>query len=144
MEEKFALFLTNWKYVYAISGTLILSYVLRQYFNLRKKGDVNHIEVDYFIACDLVYAISSACLFTYISSLDYTVMLDVERKNSIDYMVAVIIMMAYLRLFMLFLVIPSVSVMMLTLIAMLKDVTHFTALMVCYVIFAMQVFQTLF
>ena len=69
---------------------------------------------------------------------------DTNIKSKIDWLVSIVIMLAYLRLFILFLVIPSVSRMLLTLAAMLKDVTEFFALMLCYLFFSMQVFQTLY
>ena len=69
---------------------------------------------------------------------------DTNIKSKIDWLVSIVIMLAYLRLFILFLVIPSVSRMLLTLAAMLKDVKFFFILMLCYNFFSMQVFQTLF
>ena len=48
---------------------------------------------------------------------------DQNIKSKIDWLVSIVIMLAYLRLFILFLVIPSVSRMLLTLAAMLKDVS---------------------
>ena len=63
-------------YQYGISGTLILSFVLRQIFNLRKRQKVNTLIVDKFLISDLLLAVLSAVIFGLISSLEYDVMLD--------------------------------------------------------------------
>jgi hypothetical protein len=71
---------------------------------------------------DLIFAIFSALVFSHISSHDYTELLNVEKKNKLDWEVAIVKMLLQMRLFVLFLVVPSVSKMLLTLIEMLKDV----------------------
>ena len=53
-------------------------------------------------------------------------------------------MLLWARPFMLFLVVPSVSKMLLTLVAMLYDVRYFTILMSCYLVIVTQIFSTLF
>ena len=68
MEHNFDHFKNNWYLTYGISGSLILNFILRQYFNLRKNPNCNPIIMDPFMLTDLVYAISSSVLFAYITN----------------------------------------------------------------------------
>ena len=123
---------------------MLTSFFLRQLFNICKKKESNLLRLDNFLSIDVVSAVSSAFLFWYISLLDYKILMDDEKKDTIDYMVAAVLVLVWARLYMLFLVIPSISKMILTLGAMLLDVRPFMILISCYLIFSTQLFSTLF
>ena len=114
----------------------MLSFFLRQIFNIRKKKEVNLITLDKFLNIDVLCAVSSALIYWYITIQDYTVMLDDGSKDFLDYLVAFVFILVWARPFMLFLVVPSVSKMLLTLVAMLIAVRGFSLLCICYLIWA--------
>lgn len=69
-------------------------------------------------------------------------MMDPKSKNLLNYMVAILIILAMGRFFILQLVVPSVSKMLLTLVYMLIDVKGFAFLMMCYLLVSTQMFST--
>ena len=98
----------------------MLNYIYRQFFNFRTEG--NAIETDVFIKLDIVFALTSLGVFNYITTHDYTDLIDEKKKNTLDWYVTIVVMLIWSRFFLFFLVVPSVSKMLLTLIAMLYDV----------------------
>ena len=92
----------------------------------------------------MLLAILSALIFGLISSLDYKVLLDERLKDYIDALVSIVFIVILARPFMLFLVVPSVSKMLLTLVAMLSAVGGFGTLQICYLIMSTQIFSTLY
>ena len=78
--------------------------------------------------------------------MDYKDFLPENRgtKDYIDYLVAFVLILAFGRFFLLFLVVPSISKMLLTIITMLIDVMPFAFIMVCYILFSTQFFSTLY
>ena len=70
--------------------------------------------------------------------------MDKSRKNIINYMVAAVIVLALGRFFILQLVVPSVSKMLLTLVSMLVDVKGFGVIMLLYMLIMVQVFSTMY
>jgi len=71
-------------------------------------------------------------------------MLNRTEKDKLDLMVALVFALLWARPFMLFLVVPSVSKMLLTLVAMLRDVIPLLTLVLCYIIAMTQVFSSLY
>lgn len=144
IKQRFAEF-NGWAvYQYGICGTLILNLVLLQIFNIRKKKGVNLLAIDKYVMMDIILALCSSCLFFLINQIDYNVMLDKSQKDIIDYMVATVFVIILVRPFLLFLVVPSVSKMLLTLVAMLYAVRGFGLLQICYLGMSTQIFSTLF
>ena len=74
----------------------------------------------------------SLLVFQYIITHDYTDLVDEVKKNTIDWYVSIVIMLIWTRFFLFFLVVPSVSKMLLTLVAMVYDVKSFFMVMVAY------------
>ena len=69
---------------------------------------------------NVVFACTSSAVYWYITTmLDYKSMMDENQKNYIDYLVAFVLTLAWSRFFFLFLVVPSISKMILTLFTML-------------------------
>lgn len=94
---------------------------------------------------DVLFACTSSVVFAYITLYnDFTVMLDDQKKDILDFMVAFVMSLSWIRFFMLFLVMPYVSNMLQTLIKMLIDVCPFAFLMAIYMIFSAQIITTLY
>jgi hypothetical protein len=98
--------------------------------------------MDKFLTIDIVSAGYSAFVFWYIQMQSPETLMDIQSKNVINYMVAFLIVLSLSRFFILQLVVPSVSKMLLTLVSMLIDVKGFAFLMMCYLMVATQVFST--
>ena len=132
VKEKLELFKSYRFNQYAISAVILLNYLFRQYFNFRTEG--NAIETDVFVKLDILFALVSLGVFQYITTHDYTDLVDEVKKNTIDWYVTLVIMLIWSRMFIFFLVVPSVSKMLLTLIAMIYDVQSFFMVMVAYLL----------
>jgi len=116
----------------------LLNYIYRNIFNFRTEG--NTITTDIFIKLDIVFAVSSFCVFQYITTHDYTDLVNEEKKNTLDWLVSFVIMLIWSRFFLFFLVVPSVSKMLLTLVAMIYDVQSFFMVMAAYLLMGTQIF----
>ena len=66
------------------------------------------------------------------------------QKDLIDWIVAVVFIFIWAKPSVLFLVVPSISKMLITLIFMLQDVGAFLVIMIIYIIAMTQIFSTLF
>ena len=142
-----------WFYVqYGISILLFLNLGLRMIFNVFKSSEANeatnkipnNLTIDKFLAIDLASASYSAFVFWFISIQTPETMMDPNMKNIINYMVAAVIALALGRFFILQLVVPSVSKMLLTLVSMLVDVKGFAILMLLYCLIMTQIFSTMY
>jgi hypothetical protein len=69
---------------------------------------------------------------------------DTSKKQTIDYYVAVVVVVSWLRFFSYFLVVRSISKLLNTLIKMFIDTVSFVFLMSCYLILAASIMTTLF
>ena len=83
-------------------------------------------------------------VFQYITILDPEIFLSDSKKNNVDYMVALLLVLALIRFFILFLAVESVSKMLLTLIYMMIDVGTFLFIMICYLAFSTLLFSALY
>lgn len=70
--------------------------------------------------------------------------LDRSRKQSLDYYVVTVVVVQWLRFFAYFLVIRSISKLLMTLVKMLQDTVGFAFIMACYLVLAASVYTTLF
>lgn len=143
MKNNFAKFKSWAFYQYGISFVLLLSFIFRQIFNLCRAPGVNRLTFNKQLNIDVVFASAGALVFAYITELkDYKIMLDEEGKNTLDFMVALVLTLSWIRFFMLFLVVPNVSNMLLTLIKMMLDVCPFLFIMLVYIVLSAQIFTT--
>lgn len=90
---------------------------------------------------DVIYAFYSFCIFWFIQMQPPEAMHGPNKKK-LDAAVALVFTLALSRFFALFLVVSSVSRMLLTLFYMLIDVLPFGAIMLCYMYIATQIFST--
>jgi len=65
-------------------------------------------------------------------------------KTVIDYFMVLVLAVTWLRFFVYFLVVRSISKLILTLVAMVGDTLSFLFLMVCFIIIVSSVFTTLY
>jgi hypothetical protein len=70
--------------------------------------------------------------------------LDPVQKQTVDFYVAIVVIVSWLRYFAYFLVIRPVSKLLMTLLEMLKDTVSFMFIMLCYLLLVATIFTTLF
>jgi len=92
----------------------------------------------------LVFAGSSVGLVLFISSLPMSVFTNEDLKHKLSYAVVVVGIFQYLRVFLYFLVISSVSKMILTLYMMVLDTLAFILLLATWLFVMSVIFTTLF
>ena len=130
---------------YGISGVLILSFLFRQIFNICRDRKVNMLVINKWIIIDVLFAVTSFILFYFISNfVDHEDIMNEQFKDYIDNFVALVLALAWIRFFTMFLVVQEISKMILTLVNMLVDVIPFLFIMICYILFAIQMFSTLY
>lgn len=130
---------------YSLSGVLILSFVLRQIFNICRDKKINSLAINKWLIMDVLYAICSFVLFYFLANhVDHEWLMDEGHKDYIDNFVALVMTLAWIRFFSMFLIVKEISKMMLTLVNMLMDVVPFLFIMACYIFFAIQMFSTLY
>ena len=106
-------------------------------FKMFKKQELNAIELDKFLMIDVASATLGFLLFFYVCFMTTPeTLIEEVPKNKIDVVVALLMTLVLSRFFILQLVVPSVSKMMLTLFAMLWDVMSFNVIMLIYLIFS--------
>ena len=105
---------------------------------------ISPITIDKYLNIDIIFAVYSMVVFQYITILDPQIFISDSKKNNIDYMVALLLVLALIRFFILFLAVESVSKMLLTLIYMMIDVGTFLFIMICYLAFSTLLFSALY
>jgi hypothetical protein len=103
----------------------------------------NNLTVDTFLAVDIISAVYGAFVFWFVAFYSNPdTMMDTKKKFRMNAMVAFLLVLVLCRFFILQLVVPNVSKMLLTLVSMLRDVKAFAFLMLCYIIITVQIFST--
>ena len=88
-------------------------------------------------------AVSSGLLFYLLSFTDTQTLINEKDKDFIDWVVALVFIFIWSKPGCLFLVVPSISKMLITLVFMLQDVGAFMVIMIIYIVAATQIFSTL-
>jgi len=70
--------------------------------------------------------------------------LDPNTKDSVDYFMIVVLGISWLRFFVYFLVVRTISKLLLTLIAMIGDTLSFMFIVCCFILIMASVFTTLY
>ena len=86
----------------------------------------------FLIAVELVSKVSPATL------------LDSFDKGMLDYFMIIVLVVSWLRFFTYFLVVRTISKLLLTLIAMIKDTLSFMFIMGCFILIMSSLFTTLY
>lgn len=108
------------------AGTMLYSLICRVIFNLI--SDVK-LPWDRWTILDGVCAIICLICFTVTGTLTPEDIFDQTRKQNIDYYVAVVVVVSWLRFFAYFLVVRSISKLLMTLLKMFIDTISFVFLM---------------
>ena len=124
-----------------LSLTMVYGAIARWLFNFLSK---EYIPTDLWLAMDVGTAIVSIICFNYTGSLKPENILDVTQKENIDFYVAIVVVVAWLRFFAYFLVIKSVSKLLMTLLKMMNDTISFLFIIICYLLLMSTVFTTIY
>lgn len=123
------------------SFSLIYSGVCKICFNWWSKVS---LPIDKWTILDVLWGIISLISFNYTGSLKPSIIMNATTKQSIDNYVALAIIISWLRFFAYLLLIRPVSVLLLTLFKMLKEIISFGFILIWYLLFVSSVFTTLF
>lgn len=103
-----------------------------------------NLPFDTWTLVDLANAITNMLVFTVLNSLEASVYLDNTYKDMIDYGFLAILVASWMRFISFFLVVESVSILILTLIKMFADAKTFIIITLLYFLVAMSIFRALF
>ena len=82
--------------------------------------------------------------FEFISNMPIWILYETDYKYKLDYLMIVVLLIAWLRFFIYFLIVREISKMLLTLYEMLADTLSFIFIVVCYLLIVASVFTTLY
>ena len=121
--------------------TMLYSVICRALFNA-----LSEIKAvwDKWTILDGITSVVCVFCFTITGTITPQDIMDETRKQTFDYYVVVVLIMAWIRFFAFFLVIKSISRILMTLIQMLIDTISFGIILVCYLLLMATVFTTLF
>lgn len=102
------------------------------------------LPIDKWQLLDVVFAGSSMGLILFLTSLPLSWFTDTSIKHNLSYAVVVVSIFQYFRVFLYFLVVSSVSKMLLTLYMMILDTLAFILLLATWIFVSAVVFTTMF
>lgn len=123
------------------SACIFLHIITKIIFNIFAKIPM---PIDKWSVVDLVTCILNIGCFNIIGSITYDEVIDLDQKTKFDYYVIAVVILSWLRFFSYFLVLKSVSKLVLTLIQILYDTIAFTFITGCYLFFAGTLYCILF
>jgi hypothetical protein len=121
--------------------TLLYSYFGRLFFNFKSRENIPY---DKWLMIDLTTSLISIVCFNYTGNLTPEQILDISQKQRIDYYVALVVVVAWLRCFSYFLIIRPISKLLMTLMRMLKDTFSFLFIIICYLLLMSTIFTTIY
>lgn len=124
-------------------GLCLLQKIQFNFFAALKKGGIQ-VPIDKWQIMDIIFASTSLTQVLLIASFPDSLYKDPVTKHNISYIVAIVSVFQYIRVFAYFLVISSVSKMLLTLYMMILDTLAFILLLVIWTFIMSVVFTTLF
>lgn len=133
----------NWNFfALFFSAALMLQLLLKILFNICSKK--KKIAFDKWTIMDTLSAILNILAVELIKNLtpeDFNIP---SQKDLVDYFMIIVLCICWLRFFTYFLVVRSISKLILTLIAMIGDTLSFMFILTCYILIMASVFTTLY
>lgn len=100
--------------------------------------------IDKWTVMDSISALLNIGAVVLISIIDPDVFTQPKTKDLIDYFMILVLCISWLRFFSYFLVVRSISKLLLTLIAMIGDTISFLFLVSCFILIMASIFTTLY
>ncbi len=123
------------------SSALIFQHILKLCFNMFS----NHIiGLDKWTIMDSLSAILNIMAVIVIQKIDPHTFLHPKTKDIVDYFMLLVLCVSWLRFFSYFLVVRSISKLLLTLIEMIGDTVSFLFLVSCFILIMSSIFATLY
>jgi hypothetical protein len=127
--------------VLLFSSALIFQHILKLCFNMFS----NHIiGLDKWTIMDSLSAILNIMAVIVIQKIDPHTFLHPKTKDIVDYFMLLVLCVSWLRFFSYFLVVRSISKLLLTLIEMIGDTVSFLFLVSCFILIMSSIFATLY
>lgn len=102
------------------------------------------IGMDKWTIMDTLTALLNIAAVVLISTINPEVFKQPKLKDMVDYFMILVLCISWLRFFSYFLVVRSISKLLLTLIAMIGDTVSFLFLVSCFILIMASVFTTLY
>lgn len=99
---------------------------------------------DKWTLIDFVTACCNIVAFNVIGGATVESILNDDSKRQLDYYVIVVLLVSWLRFFSLFLIIQSISKLLMTLIRMIFDTLSFMFICICFLLIMSSIFTILF
>lgn len=100
--------------------------------------------LDIWSIIDLVSALMNCICFEIIGGATPDKIIIISQKQHLDNYVIVVLIMSWIRFFSYFLVIRTISKLLLTLFRMINDAVSFIFIVMCYLLISATIFTTLF
>lgn len=123
------------------SAALIFQHVLKIVFNICSPY---RIGADKWTIMDTASALLNIIAVVLIQEINPATFLFPKRKDLVDYFMLLVLCVSWLRFFSYFLVVRSISKLLLTLIEMIGDTLSFLFLVSCFILIMSSVFATLY
>jgi len=123
------------------SASLVLHLFAKVVFNLTAQIKM---PIDKWTIIDFVSSCFNIVCFNVIGSIEPGQIMDKGQKQILDYYVIAVVIVSWTRFFSYFLVVLTISKLMMTLYRMLHDTLSFIFIVSCYLLLSATVFTTLF
>jgi len=132
----------DWNFwVIFFSSALIFQHILKICFNM-----FSHLRIgiDKWTLMDTISAYLNIVAVILIKQIDPSTFLQPKMKDLIDYFMLLVLCVSWLRFFSYFLVVRSISKLLLTLIEMIGDTVSFLFIVSCFILIMSSIFATLY
>lgn len=132
----------NWNFLaFFFSAALLFQLLLKIMFSMCSR---HKIGMDKWTVMDTLTAILNIAAVVLISLINPEVFKTPKLKDLVDYFMILVLCISWLRFFSYFLVVRSISKLLLTLIAMIGDTISFLFLVSCFILIMASIFTTLY
>jgi len=132
----------NWNFLALFfSCSLLFQLILKILFNMCSKYNV---AIDKWALLDTICAVLNIVAVSIVSNISPYLILNDTQKDYLDYFMILVQIVSWFRFFIYFLVVRSISKMLLTLIEMIGDTFSFLFIVACYLSIMASIFTTLY
>ena len=128
----------NWNVLaFLISGSLLFSFVLKLIFNVFAK---RKLRCDIWTSLDVICAFVNLVSVNVVSNFSINELLNVSRKQSIDFYIILVMAFSWVRFFSYLLVNRHISPLLNTLFRMIIDTVYFLIILLAYMAIMSSIF----
>jgi hypothetical protein len=102
------------------------------------------LPLDKWTTIDIVNALCNIVCFNVTGSMTPDTIIVKTRKQNIDFYVIAVVILSWFRFFSFFLIIKTISKLLMTLIQMIRDTLSFIFIVFCFLLISASIFTTIF